>query len=57
MIELITIAERLRSLSRRADNFGKSRQELLEEIIMIAEDYEDRAERLEMAQIIEAQAA
>lgn len=56
MIELITIAERLRSLSRRADNFGKSRQELLEEIIMIAEDYENRAERLEMAQIIEAQA-
>ncbi len=56
MIELITIAERLRSLSRRADNFGKSRQELLEEIIMIAEDYEDCAERLEMAQIIEAQA-
>ena len=56
MIELITIAERLRSLSRRADNFGKSRQELLEEIIMIAEDYEGRAERLEMAQIIEAQA-
>ncbi|MDB4345073.1 hypothetical protein OAA24_00435 [bacterium] len=56
MIELIVIAERLRSLSRRADNFGKSRQELLEEIIMIAEDYEDRAERLEMAQIVEAQA-
>jgi hypothetical protein len=56
MIELIIIAERLRSLSRRADNFGKSRQELLEEIIMIAEDYEGRAERLEMAQIIEAQA-
>jgi len=55
MIELIVIAERLRSLSRRADNFGKSRQELLEEIIMIAEDYEDRAERLEMAQIVEAQ--
>lgn len=56
MIELIVIAERLRSLSRRADNFGKSRQELLEEIIMIAEDYEDRVERLEMAQIVEAQA-
>ena len=56
MIELIVIAERLRSLSRRADNFGKSRQDLLEEIIMIAEDYEDRAERLEMAQIVEAQA-
>lgn len=56
MIELIVIAERLRSLSRRADNFGKSRQELLEEIIMIAEDYEDRVERLEMDQILEAQA-
>lgn len=56
MIELIVIAERLRSLSRRADNFGKSRQELLEEIIMIAEDYEDQVERLEIAQILEAQA-
>lgn len=47
MIDCIIIAERLRSLSRRADNFGKTREELIEEIIMIAEDYEDRVERLE----------
>ena len=47
MIDCIVIAERLRSLSRRADNFGKTREELIEEIIMIAEDYEDRVERLE----------
>ena len=36
MIECIIIAERLRALSRRADNFGKSREELIEEIVMIA---------------------
>lgn len=47
MTDYIVIAERLRSLSRRADNFGKTREELIEEIIMIAEDYEDRVERLE----------
>ena len=47
MTDYIVIAERLRSLSRRADNFGKPREELIEEIIMIAEDYEDRVERLE----------
>ena len=47
MFDCIVIAERLRSLSRRADNFGKTREELIEEIIMIAEDYEARAERLE----------
>jgi hypothetical protein len=57
MLDQMEFAKRLRSLARRADNFGKSRQELLEEIIMIAEDYEDRAERLEMAQIVEAQVA
>ena len=47
MTDYIVIAERMRSLSRRANNFGKTREELLEEIIMIAEDYEDRVERLE----------
>ena len=34
MIDCIIIAERLRSLSRRADNFGKTREELIEEIRM-----------------------
>ena len=54
MIECIIIAERLRSLSRRADNFGKTREELIEEIVMIAEDYEARAERLEKQMETEA---
>jgi hypothetical protein len=54
MIDCIVIAERLRSLSRRADNFGKTREELIEEILMIAEDYEARAERLEKQMEMEA---
>lgn len=47
MTDYIVIAERLRSLSRRATNFGKTRDELVEEILMIAEDYENRVARLE----------
>lgn len=47
MTDYIVIAERLRSLSRRAHNFGKTRDELVEEILMIAEDYENRVARLE----------
>lgn len=48
MTDYIVIAERLRSLSRRAHNFGKTRAELIEEILMIAEDYEKHVERLEL---------
>jgi hypothetical protein len=55
MIDQYEFAKRLRSLARRADNFGKSRQDILEELIMIAEDYEDQAERIEMQMIIQMQ--
>jgi hypothetical protein len=55
MIDYMVFAERLRNLARRSDNFGKNRQDILWEIIAIAEDYEERAERLEMQQIIEMQ--
>lgn len=41
------IASRMRSLARRADNFGKSRQDILDEIIAIAVDYEKLADRIE----------
>jgi len=55
MIEQYEFAKRLRSLARRSDTFGKDRQDILEEIIMMAEHYETWAERIEKAQIIEAQ--
>lgn len=55
MIEQMEFAKRLRSLARRSDDFGKDRETILEEIIMMAEHYEAWAERIEMAQIIEAQ--
>ena len=55
MIEQMEFAKRLRSLARRSDNFGKNRQAILEEIIMMAEEYEAQAERIEMTQILEAQ--
>lgn len=41
------IASRMRSLARRADTFGKSRQDILDEIIAIAADYEKLADRIE----------
>jgi hypothetical protein len=46
------IASRMRSLARRADYFGKSRQDILDEIIAIATDYEKAAVRIE-AQMLE----
>lgn len=57
MLDQMEFAKRLRSLARRSDTFGKDRQDILEEIIMMAEHYETWAERIEMAQIIEAQRA
>ena len=55
MIDQMEFAKRLRSLARRSDDYGKDRETILEEIIMMAEHYEAWAERIEMAQIIEAQ--
>lgn len=55
MIEQLEFAKRLRSLARRSDNYGKNRQTILEEIIMMAEDYEALAERIEIGMIVEQQ--
>ena len=41
------IASRMRSLARRADTFGKSREDILDEIIAIAVDYEKLADKIE----------
>lgn len=57
MLDQMEFAKRLRSLARRSDTFGKDRETILEEIVMMAEHYETWAERIEMAQIVEAQRA
>jgi hypothetical protein len=55
MIDQMEFAKRLRGLARRSDNFGKDRQDILEEIIMMAEHYEALAERIEMRMVMEQQ--
>jgi hypothetical protein len=47
--EALTLAERLESLIRRADMFGKDRVCILEEINDIAFDLRDYADRLDEA--------
>ena len=48
-------AKKLRSLARRADNFAYDRKKLMDDLIFMAENYEDVAERLEMKEIIQIQ--
>lgn len=55
MLEYMEIAKKMRSLARRADNFGYDRQAILEAIVDIAENYEEVAERIELEMIIQAQ--
>jgi len=55
MIDYMVFAERLRNLARRSDSAGKNRQDILWEIIAMAEDYEEQADRIEMQQIIQMQ--
>jgi|11BtaG_2_1085332.scaffolds.fasta_scaffold36083_3 hypothetical protein len=55
MLDQMEFAKRLRGLARRSDTFGKDRQDILEEIVMMAEHYEAWAERIELAQIVEHQ--
>lgn len=47
-------ATKLRSLARRVDN-GRDRQSILEELIYLAENYEEVAERIDMDNIIQMQ--
>jgi hypothetical protein len=45
--EIEALANRLRSLQRRTYTFGKSREQVIEEIGMIASDLEDYVARLD----------
>jgi hypothetical protein len=48
-------AKNMRNLARRADTFDYNRQQILEAMIDIAENYEEVAERSEMEMIIQSQ--
>jgi len=43
----LEIAKRLRSVARRAETFGHSREHILEELIFVAALYENQADRIE----------
>jgi hypothetical protein len=45
--ELIVMAERLESLIRRSETFGKSKGDILEEMLFMAKDLRNQADRLE----------
>lgn len=45
--DIESLAMRLRSLVRRADTFGKSRNDILWEIVDIASDLEKQADRMD----------
>jgi len=55
MLEYYEFQQKLRDLARHADNIGLGRQGILEEIVTLAEEYLERAEDLELKQIVEMQ--
>lgn len=55
MIEYYEFAKKLRSLARRADTFNHNRQQILEELIALAENYETVGEQLELEMLIQLQ--
>jgi len=54
IMDLIDLAERLESLSRRAETFGKSKDDLLEELNYIASDLRSQADRIDQDMAAEA---
>jgi hypothetical protein len=55
MQEYLEVTKSLRNLLRRADRFGYDLQRLKWEILSVAENYEDVADRIEMEMIIQMQ--
>lgn len=53
--DLIALAERLESLSRRAETFGKTREELLEELGFIVSDLRSQADRIDQDMAAQAE--
>jgi len=55
MLDQIEFANKLRSLAIHSVVFDKSRQDILEEIIEMAENYESNAEKMELDYITNLQ--
>ncbi len=51
------VAETMRRLVRRSANFGKSREDILDELLMIAEDYDNLADRIDNQMSMESEVA
>jgi hypothetical protein len=55
MQEYLEVTKSLRNLLRRSDRFGYDLERLKWEILSVAENYEDVADRIEMEMIIQMQ--
>jgi hypothetical protein len=55
IIDLIDLAERLESLSRRSLTFGKDKATILEELDYIARDLRSQADRIDQDMAAEAE--
>ena len=49
--DLVAVADRIDQLIRRADTFGKSREDILMEMLFISEDLRTQADRIESQMI------
>ena len=54
IIDLLDLAERLESLSRRSLTFGKDKADILEELDYIARDLRSQADRIDQDMAAEA---
>ena len=55
MLEYYEFQQKLREMARRADISGLGRQDILDQVVNLANEYLDRAEDLELKQIVAEQ--
>jgi hypothetical protein len=55
MLDYYEFEQKLRDLARRADHIGLGRQDILEELVNLANEYLERAEDIELKAIVEMQ--
>jgi hypothetical protein len=55
MLDYYEFQQKLRDLARRADLAGLGRQSILEELVVLANEYLERTEEIELKSIIDIQ--
>jgi hypothetical protein len=55
MLDYYEFQQKLRDLARRADVAGLGRQSILEELVVLANEYLEKAEEIELKSIIDMQ--